>query len=240
MAEAGMIYKQIAAVMRDVGAVAKNQKNQQQGFMYRGVDAVMNAINPAFREHGVFVVPTIVENIRESRVTAKGAAINYSICKIEYRFFAEDGSCITATVIGEAMDSADKATNKAMAVAFKYACFQVLCIPTEEMRDPDEGGEPAVPAGKSKGSKNSNRSAKGASKTTADSAEMAPAVPIVEGEDPKIGQAHVAALKKEIERTGVSEEVVMKLYKVQKLEDLTTTQFAKAMRRFQATKDKGE
>ena len=35
------------------------------------------------------------------------------------------------------MDSGDKATTKAMAIAFKYACFQVFCIPTEEMKDPD-------------------------------------------------------------------------------------------------------
>lgn len=35
------------------------------------------------------------------------------------------------------MDSGDKSSNKAMSVAFKYACFQALCIPTEEMKDPD-------------------------------------------------------------------------------------------------------
>ena len=54
-------------------------------------------------------------------------------------FRSTDGSEVCATVIGEGMDSADKSSNKAMAVAFKYACFQVFCIPTEEMAkdDPD-------------------------------------------------------------------------------------------------------
>jgi hypothetical protein len=61
----------------------------------------------------------------------------YSICTIKYTFYAEDGSSVSATVIGEGMDSGDKATNKAMSIAFKYACFQVFCIPTEEMKDPD-------------------------------------------------------------------------------------------------------
>ena len=232
MSEPGLIYKRITEVMNDVGAVAKDQKNQQQGFMYRGVDAVMNAISPAFQKHGVFVVPTIIENTRESRITAKGNAMNYSICKIEYRFFAEDGSYVTATVIGEAMDSADKATNKAMAVAFKYACFQVLCIPTEEMRDPDEESIPSAPA-ESKEKKSNVK----AGKKSEPKDPPAPSQGVTDS-DPVIGPAHVSALKKEIERTGLAESVILNLYKVKRLEDLTTTQFAKAMRRFEATKSK--
>lgn len=70
----------------------------------------------------------------------------YSICKIKFTFYAEDGSHIEAVTVGEGMDSGDKATNKAMAIAFKYACFQVFCIPTEEMKDPDEETpDPVVP-----------------------------------------------------------------------------------------------
>lgn len=131
------IYQSIAAVMGEIGAVGKTSKNQQQGFMYRGIDAVMNALQPALIKYGVFVVPEILEQTREERVNAKGTTLIYSICKIRYTFYAEDGSSISATVIGEGMDTGDKATNKAMSIAFKYACFQVFCIPTEEMVDPD-------------------------------------------------------------------------------------------------------
>ena len=60
-----------------------------------------------------------------------------SICKIRYDFFTDDGSKVSCTVIGEGMDTGDKATNKAMSIAFKYACFQTFCIPTEDMDDPD-------------------------------------------------------------------------------------------------------
>ncbi len=105
--------------------------------MYRGIDAVMNAINPALTNHGVFIVPEVLEQTREERTTSKGNLLIYSICKIKFSFFAEDGSHIEAITIGEGMDSGDKATNKAMSIAFKYACFQVFCIPTEEMVDPD-------------------------------------------------------------------------------------------------------
>lgn len=131
------IYETISAVMAEIGAIGKESKNAQQGFMYRGIDAVMNAINPALIKYKLFVAPEVLEQRREERHTAKGGNLIYSICTVKYTFYAEDGSSVSATVIGEGMDSGDKATNKAMSIAFKYACFQVFCIPTEEMKDPD-------------------------------------------------------------------------------------------------------
>lgn len=133
----GKIYEAISNVMADIGAVGKNDVNKTQGFNYRGIDAVMNALNPAMVKHKVFCVPEILEQQREERTSRQGATLIYSVCKIRYKFFTTDGSCIEAVTIGEGMDSGDKATNKAMAIAFKYACFQVFCIPTEEMTDPD-------------------------------------------------------------------------------------------------------
>ncbi len=136
------IYTALNGVMAEIGVIGKTSKNQQQGFMYRGVDAVMNALQPALINHKVIVVPEILEQTREERVTGKGGNLIYSVLKIKYTFYAEDGSSVSATVIGEGMDSGDKASNKAMSVAFKYACFQVLCIPTEEMKDPDADTPP--------------------------------------------------------------------------------------------------
>lgn len=131
------IYESISACMQDIGVIGKNTKNTTQGFMFRGIDAVMNTLNPALIKNKIFIVPEILEQTREERVTTKGANLIYSIIKVKYTFYAEDGTSICATVIGEGMDSGDKATNKAMSIAFKYACFQVFCIPTEEMVDPD-------------------------------------------------------------------------------------------------------
>lgn len=132
------IFEAINRTMEDVGAIGKTSKNQQQGFMFRGIDAVMNALNPAMIKNGIFVVPQVLEQTREERQTAKGGNLIYSVCRIKYTFYAQDGSSVEAVVVGEGMDSGDKATNKAMSIAFKYACFQVFCIPTEEMKDPDE------------------------------------------------------------------------------------------------------
>lgn len=133
----GKIYEAINGVMADVGAVGKNSYNEQQRFKFRGIDAIMNALYPALTKHKVFVTPEVLEQTREERESAKGGRLIYSICKIKYTFFADDGSSVSAVTIGEGMDSGDKATNKAMAIALKYAFFQVFCIPTEEMIDQD-------------------------------------------------------------------------------------------------------
>lgn len=131
------IFTAINNIMAECPAISKNQKNAQQGFMYRGVDVVMNVFQPLLSKYGVFVVPEVLETIREERKSSKGGNLIYTVLKIKYTFYADDGSNVYAIVQGEGMDSADKSSNKAMSVAFKYACFQVFCIPTEEMKDPD-------------------------------------------------------------------------------------------------------
>lgn len=135
--KAPMIYGKIADCMRQLGAIGKDSYNQQQKFMYRGVDAVMNALNPVLTANHVFCVPEVLEQHREERQSRSGGNLIYSILKMCYTLYAEDGSSVSATVIGEGMDSADKSSNKAMSVAYKYAMFQIFSIPTEEMADPD-------------------------------------------------------------------------------------------------------
>lgn len=136
--ENGKIYVAIPAVMKAIGVVGKDKTNQTQGFKYRGVEDVMNALHPALVEHGVFPVPNVMECRREERKTAKGTNLIYSLCKVSYTFYAVDGSNVEVTVYGEGMDSGDKSVNKALSAAYKYACFQIFCIPTEEMKDPDK------------------------------------------------------------------------------------------------------
>ena len=131
------IYQAIIGVMSDIGVIGQEKKNAQQGFKYRGVDDVMNALQPVMVQHGLFVVPEIIDQKREERQTNRGGNLIYSVCTVRYTFYAKDGSSVQCVVVGEGMDSGDKATNKAMSIAFKYACFQVFCIPTEEMKDPD-------------------------------------------------------------------------------------------------------
>lgn len=142
------IYEAIGSIMKKGVAIGKDKYNQQQKFSYRGIDDVMNVFQPLMSEAGIFMVPEVLDAKREERQGRSGGNLIYSIMKVRYTFYAEDGSSVSATVIGEGMDSGDKASNKAMAVAMKYAMFQTFCIPTEEMPDPDaETPEPSKPAG---------------------------------------------------------------------------------------------
>lgn len=132
------IYRAIAAVLSDVGAVGKDGQNAFDKYRYRSIDAVMNAMHPAMAKYGVFVMPEVLEQSREERGSRNGGVLIYSIIKVRYTFYAEDGSSLTATVIGEGMDKGDKSVNKAMSAAFKYALFQVFCIPTDEFSDSED------------------------------------------------------------------------------------------------------
>jgi len=144
--ESGMIYKSISAIMKEVPAIGKNNRNAQQGFNYRSIDDVMNALQNILPKYGVFYVPEVIESHREERQTAKGGTLLYSVLKVRYTFYAEDGSSVAAVVQSEGMDSADKSSNKAMSAACKYALFQVFNIPTIETVDPDaETPEPSKP-----------------------------------------------------------------------------------------------
>lgn len=131
------IYTSISKIMAEVGHIGKDRNNQQQGFKYRGIDDAYNALNPLLAKHGVFTVPEVLDKTREERTNAKGTTLAFTCLRMKYTFFASDGSYVSAIVEGEGMDSGDKSSNKAMAVAHKYALLQVFCIPTEEQKDPD-------------------------------------------------------------------------------------------------------
>lgn len=131
------IFKALVEVMNDVGAVRKAEFNSHQKFSFRGIDAVINAVSPAFRKHGVFCVPTVISSEYESvQVGQNRTVMGHARVMVTYTFHASDGSSVAATVSAESMDSGDKATAKAMSVAYRTALLQTLCLPTDEA-DPD-------------------------------------------------------------------------------------------------------
>ncbi|WP_051650813.1 ERF family protein [Lachnoclostridium phytofermentans] len=231
----GLIYKAINSVMREIGAIGKNKRNTQgNGFMYRGIDDVMNALEPAMEKNGVFVVPEVLEQIREERASRQGGTLLYSICKIRYTFYAEDGSSVQATVIGEAMDPGDKATNKAMSVAFKYACFQVFCIPTEEMKDPDGETHEVNPNGK-----DVPKQAAKSSKEKADKPKESPAdKKSSEVKATEVDAIKMAELNAELARTGTNPKSMLMFYKVDSIDKLTEENIEDAINRLKPLRDK--
>lgn len=138
------IYEKLVAVTKTIAAegIGKTRKNTQQGYNFRGVDEVMNAFSPILAAHGLFIRPRFTERDCVERQTKTGGAIFYITVKGEFDFVDEAGGSVTVgPFYGEAMDSADKATNKAMAVAFKYAMFQTFCVPLEGVTGGDADAE---------------------------------------------------------------------------------------------------
>jgi hypothetical protein len=132
--------------MAEVGAIAKGRKNQQQGYQFRGIDDAYQAFQPVFSKLGVFVVPTVLKVTREERQTKSGSALIYTTMEVKHTFFcAEDGSSFDAVTIGEAMDSGDKSSNKAMSAAMKYALLEVFCVPTEGDNDTENHSPAPLP-----------------------------------------------------------------------------------------------
>lgn len=132
-----LIFSAIQKIMEEVGGIGKDQTNKQQGFKFRGIDDVYNALHPLLAKHGVFTVPKVLEDRHEERASKSGGVLIYRILKMKYTYFASDGSSVSAIVMGEGMDSGDKSCAKAMSIAHKYSHIQVFNIPTKENDDPD-------------------------------------------------------------------------------------------------------
>lgn len=250
----GRIYQAIPAIMGELDAVEKKKANTQQHFMYRGIDDVMNAINPALVKNKVFIVPEIMEQTREERTSNKGGNLIYSICKMKFHFCADDGSSVEAVTIGEGMDSGDKATNKAMSVAFKYACFQIFCIPTEEMRDADPDAESfnvqARGNGADRGSGGRNSTGQGNNAPQAESRtqgniqpqraadKQADAQMVEQANNSLIDAPKIKVIKDTIQKKGLSDASILGHYKIQRFEDMTFGSWNNAMQLLKKYPDK--
>jgi hypothetical protein len=133
---APMIYSALAKANKAIGAIAKGSKNQQQGFMFRGIDDVYNELHAILADCEIFIVPEVVSYDVSERQVRNGVVL-FTRATIRHHFTTSDGSSVTTTVVGEAMDSGDKGMNKTMSIALKYALFQLFTIPTKEEKDPD-------------------------------------------------------------------------------------------------------
>lgn len=135
------VYQAINAVQGalSVDGIGKTRKNTQgAGYMFRGIDEVYNALSPLLAKHGLVIIPRMIARTCEERASKAGGALFYVTVEAEFDFVSsEDGTSHTARTFGEAMDSGDKATNKAMSAAYKYAAFQTFAIPTEGSNDAD-------------------------------------------------------------------------------------------------------
>lgn len=135
------VYKAINAVQAELAksGISKDRRNTQgAGYNFRGIDDIYNALAPLLAEKGLCILPRVLSRESVERVSKQGGALFYITVEAEFDFVSTaDGSKHTVKTFGEAMDSGDKATNKAMSAAYKYAAFQAFCIPTEGDNDAD-------------------------------------------------------------------------------------------------------
>jgi hypothetical protein len=140
------IAQALIDVMREVDHVAKRDRNSAQNFNFRGIDAVVNAVGPALRKHGVIVTPDVRSyEYGTVEVGKNRTQMGHVRIIVAYTFHGPDGDSITSSAAGEAMDAGDKATPKAMSVAFRTALLQALALPTDEP-DPDSSSYERAPA----------------------------------------------------------------------------------------------
>lgn len=131
------IFTLIPKIMGDLGSIGKDKSNTHQGYKFRGIEDMYNNIHPVLVKHGVFCVPQVVESSSESFTSAKGTLSFRVLLKVNHKFYADDGSCVEVITASEGIDTSDKATNKALSAAMKYAFIELLSIPTADIEDSD-------------------------------------------------------------------------------------------------------
>lgn len=140
------VHQAIAETMHLVRAVGKWGQNREQNYSFRSVDDFMTALNPAMAKAGVHIVPTVLQRIvDESHKTSSNKVQRWVDLEVRFRIYGPAGDFVDVITWGESRDAADKATNKAMTAAFKYAILQAFMVPTVDLEDSDGGSPEAAP-----------------------------------------------------------------------------------------------
>lgn len=134
---AATVFERMVSIIDELPAIDKTQENTQQHFMFRGHDDVLNALNPLLSKHGVFIVPDVVARSTSERVTASGKVMFECSLHVRFTFYGAAGDSFTGSTWGEGTDMGDKATSKAMTMAFKSMLNQAFAISNKEAADPD-------------------------------------------------------------------------------------------------------
>jgi hypothetical protein len=147
------VFQAISAVQADLAkiGIGKDQKNQQQGFKFRGIDDILNTVAPLLAKHNLIIIPNVLDREAVERTTANGRALFYTFLTIQYHFISsEDGSEFVTTIQAESMDSGDKGLPKCLSIAYKYLAIQTFAIPIVGAEDPDFETHEVMPAKRQK------------------------------------------------------------------------------------------
>ncbi len=203
------VYRAIGAVMSKLAknGIAKENMNEQQGYKFRGIDDVYNALAPVLSEEGLVILPSVKSRESIERTTARGSTLFTVIVDVDFSFVSvKDGSSHIVSVVGEAMDSGDKATNKAMSAAFKYACIQAFCIPTEADNDAD--------------------------RTTHSDVTPSAQIPVAK-KTPPIGKTELQTIERLSAKAGVPTDKICAAYGIERIDQLAMDKAGEVIERLQ-------
>lgn len=141
MIEHKNIFEAQVAIMAAVDPIAKDRDGPKNQYKFRGVDDVYQALQKIMSDHGVFTTSELVgaPDYREYSTSSGGTSFR-TRAVFRFTFWHVSGTSVSSETIGEGMDSGDKASNKSMSVAHKYALLQVYMIPTDDPKDPEGQG----------------------------------------------------------------------------------------------------
>lgn len=135
----------LVCVMRDIDVISKDDRNTQQGYRFRGVDATMNTVGPILRRHGLVCIPRQMTLLVDRDVTTQRNNTMRSVTvQVDWQFIGPEGDVLEVQTLGESADTSDKAIPKATSVAYRELWLKTLCVPTEE---PDVDQDPAPSRG---------------------------------------------------------------------------------------------
>jgi len=118
--------------------IAKDRFNTADEYAYRSIDDVLVRLSPLLAEHRLCVLPRMLERSVSERQGVAGELLLAVSVHVAYDLVsAEDGSAHTIEVWGEALDSSDKGTAKALQSAYKYALLQAFAVPVSGSEDAD-------------------------------------------------------------------------------------------------------
>jgi hypothetical protein len=202
----GEIHTRMLAVMAAIGTVGKDRMNTFHRYAFRGIDDMYNAVQPAMVAHGIYCTPRLVDKMIARVQTQENKPAVHAILTVDHHFFAPDGSTVVTRTVGEAIDTGDKACNKAMSAAYKYALMETYCIPTEGDNDAEnhshELGKGQPPA----------------------AAKSAPAAAAPAKAAPRADLAALGALIKDLPNAPALKVAWCAHFKVATMNDLTTEQ----------------
>lgn len=131
------VFALLAKAQKEIAPVGKTEKNTQQGYSYRGAEAVTNAVHAVFAKHGLIVTSEVLDRRLDERVSKKDTVLFVTDMRVRWTIHAPDGSSVTTETVGYGMDTSDKGANKAYTVAYREALCKLLSLPTADDSEVD-------------------------------------------------------------------------------------------------------